>query len=160
MEDNKQSLFRKKSLENIESPDLLDNYLRVTSPGVWMLITAIVVILIGTVIWGFLGHIDSRLNVAVCVTDGAGYCLVPEKALEQTADHLYVAIDEKEYELSPNAVEPISVTENMNVYIRMAGDLNMGDIVYPVPITDSLPDGVYTGSILLERITPISFLLN
>ena len=34
---DKSKLFREKNLERLESPEQLNDYLRVTSPGVWMI---------------------------------------------------------------------------------------------------------------------------
>ena len=44
---NKSSLFREKNLERLESPEKLNDYLRVTSPGVWMVLGAVIVLLVG-----------------------------------------------------------------------------------------------------------------
>ena len=43
MEDQQKSkLFREKSLKAIESPEALNDYLRVTSPGVWLVLAAVI----------------------------------------------------------------------------------------------------------------------
>ena len=39
---NKQSIFREKSIERIESPEKLNDYLRVTSPAVWIVLAAMI----------------------------------------------------------------------------------------------------------------------
>ena len=36
MAENKNKLFREKNLEQIESPESLNDYLQVTSPGIWI----------------------------------------------------------------------------------------------------------------------------
>ena len=38
------SVFRKKSLDQINSPEQLDDYIRVTTPSVWIVLLALVVI--------------------------------------------------------------------------------------------------------------------
>ena len=43
-------LFRKKSLERISSPEELHDYMRVTSPRLWMILAAIVVLLVGFIV--------------------------------------------------------------------------------------------------------------
>ncbi|MCR4807821.1 MAG: hypothetical protein K5857_09120 [Lachnospiraceae bacterium] len=40
-------LFRKKSLERISSPEELNDYIRVTTPGIWLILVAITLLLIG-----------------------------------------------------------------------------------------------------------------
>ena len=47
-----QQVFRKKSIERISSPEQLDAYIRVTTPGVWLLLTAIAILLVGVCVWG------------------------------------------------------------------------------------------------------------
>mgnify|MGYP007122110349 CR=1 FL=1 len=43
----KNSIFRKKSLDRIESPEQLNDYIRVTSPGIWIFLAAAIVLLVG-----------------------------------------------------------------------------------------------------------------
>ena len=50
-------MFREKNLERLESPEKLNDYLRVTSPGVWLVMATIIVLLAGVCIWGVLGRI-------------------------------------------------------------------------------------------------------
>lgn len=51
-------LFRKKSLERISSPEQLDEYIRVTTPSVWIVLLAIVVLLVGMLAWGTMGTVE------------------------------------------------------------------------------------------------------
>ena len=53
-------LYRKKSMDRISSPEELNDYIRVTSPSVWMVLMAIVIILVGTLVWGALGTVTQE----------------------------------------------------------------------------------------------------
>ena len=53
--DEKKSVFRKKSLDNISSPERLNEYIRVSTPGVWLILAAITVLLIGILVWSVFG---------------------------------------------------------------------------------------------------------
>lgn len=44
-------MFRQKSLEQIQSPDELDDYIRVARPGTWLALTGVVVLLAGFFTW-------------------------------------------------------------------------------------------------------------
>ena len=44
-------IFRKKSLDRISSPEALDDYLHVTTPSVWLILIAIIMLLVGMLIW-------------------------------------------------------------------------------------------------------------
>ena len=52
-------LFRKKSLERISSPEALNDYLRVTGPAVWLVLSAIILLIAGMLIWSSVASIDS-----------------------------------------------------------------------------------------------------
>lgn len=52
------SIFRKKSLERISSPDQLDDYIRVTTPSVWVALLALIVLLAGILAWTILGTVE------------------------------------------------------------------------------------------------------
>ena len=160
MEKNKYKLFRQKNMEQIESPEALDDYLQVTSPGVWMMLATIIVFLLGACVWGIFGHIDSAVKVAVIADGEETVCLIPESALSSAVENRVVKIDNKEYELSPETLEPQVVSENTNIYWILAGNLSLGDIVYQIPVSESLVEGVYSGTIVTETLSPISLLLN
>ena len=161
MDENKTQLFRQSSLDSIENPESLNDYLRVTSPGVWMLLTAIILLLIGTCIWGIFGKLTSYTDVTVVSEDGATYCLVPEKAMDDAIADRVIEINGAEYTLDPTTdQQPVIVGLNDNLYNVLSENLNYGDIIYKVPLTESLAEGSYTGRIVTERISPISLLLN
>ena len=54
-------------MDRISSPEELDRYLMVTRPGIWFVLIAIVVLLVGVLIWGILGRVNFEQNVAVLV---------------------------------------------------------------------------------------------
>ena len=49
------SIFRKKSLEKISSPEQMDEYIRVITPSVWIALIALAVLLAGFLIWSIFG---------------------------------------------------------------------------------------------------------
>ena len=60
MADNnsKSSVFREKSINRVSSPESLNDYIRVTSPSVWIVLLALVVLLAGMLAWSFFGRIE------------------------------------------------------------------------------------------------------
>lgn len=56
------SLFRKKSLERISSPEQLNDYIKVSSPSVWLIISAMIIIAVAFSIWAFNGNITSEVS--------------------------------------------------------------------------------------------------
>lgn len=44
--------------ELLDSPDAMDRYIRVVSPGVWITLAVIIVLLLSALIWGIFGSVD------------------------------------------------------------------------------------------------------
>ena len=149
MEEKKFKLFREKSIELIESPEALNDYLQVTSPGVWIVLASIVFLLIGACIWGVFGHIDSTT-----------ICLVPQEALESVISNRIVTVEDIDFELQPTVLNPVIISEETDVYLIIAGNFTVGDVVYEIPLTTSMEEGVYSGTIVTETLSPISLLMN
>ena len=58
------SIFTQKSMDHINGPEELNDYVRVTTPSVWIVLTAITLLVIGILGWSFFG------TVAVHEEDG------------------------------------------------------------------------------------------
>ena len=43
---NKSQIFRKSALDSISSPEQLTDYLKVTDPGVWIILAAVILLLV------------------------------------------------------------------------------------------------------------------
>ena len=157
---DKSKLFREKSVESIESPEALDNYLRVTSPGIWLILAGIALFLIGVCIWGIFGHIDSTMDTAVVSQGGEVDCLVPKEAISGVLEYPSVEIGDTDYALKPTKLEPEIITEDTDIYVLLAGDLEVGQIVYRIPVDAALEEGTYSGKVVTEKLNPISLLLN
>ena len=54
------SIFREKSMSQINSPEKLNEYIRVSSPAIWMTIAAIILIMIGAFTWFFSTRLEVR----------------------------------------------------------------------------------------------------
>ena len=54
------SIFRKKSLERVTSPEQLNDYIKVTTPSVWIILAATLILIVGTLVWAVFGKI--RVN--------------------------------------------------------------------------------------------------
>lgn len=76
-----QTVYRKKSLERIQSPEQLNDYLRVTNPSVWVILAAVALILAGALIWGSFAYIDSFVTGTAEVKDGVMTVTFEDEAL-------------------------------------------------------------------------------
>ncbi len=60
---DKDSLFRKSALERISSPEQLNDYIRVTHPGTWLLLIGLSIILATFGIWIFSGSVAETIHL-------------------------------------------------------------------------------------------------
>ena len=54
------SVFREKSMDRVSSPEALNDYIRVTTPSVWIVLIALVVLLVGMLAWSVFGRIEVK----------------------------------------------------------------------------------------------------
>ena len=136
-----ESIFRKKSIERIQSPDDLTQYIKVAEPGVWLLIIAMVTILIGFVVWGVLGTVETKVHSSAVVTAGQANC---QTVMDSETDYyvgMPVYIAGKVYYASE------IIPDYMNQRVTML-------------LNTDLKNGVYQAEIVTESLTPLSFILN
>jgi len=69
--DNKKTVFRQKALDRLRSPDDLNDYIKVTTPSVWIVLVAFLVLTAGLFVWGVCG------SVAVTDTNGTVKQIAP-----------------------------------------------------------------------------------
>ncbi len=55
---NGNSIFREKSIERVSSPEELNDYIRVTTPSVWLVLAATVLLLLGMLAWSIFGTVE------------------------------------------------------------------------------------------------------
>ncbi|MDO5574706.1 MAG: hypothetical protein Q4G60_12095 [bacterium] len=61
----KESLFRKKNIEKVFSPDQLNDYIKVSNPSTWVILAAVIIFLAAVLIWAVYGQIPGTAEHAV-----------------------------------------------------------------------------------------------
>ena len=59
------SIFRQKSLERVTSPEQLNDYIKVTTPSVWLILAATLILIVGTLIWAMFGRIQVNTETGI-----------------------------------------------------------------------------------------------
>ena len=54
-----QPLFRKESVERVSSPEQLSDYLHVTSPAIWIVLAAVILLLASLFVWSSVTAVES-----------------------------------------------------------------------------------------------------
>lgn len=154
MEENK--------LKKVDSPEQLNQYIRLSNPGVWILLIAIVVLLIGVCAWGYFGKIDTKISTVAISGDYSSYVYIKEADLRKVKNGMVVEIvnNENKYEIVQIEKNPEKVTEELSEYARHLGNFQIGEWVYKCRLNKNLKEGTYGANIVVESIAPMVFVTN
>lgn len=132
-----QSVYREDVLERISSPEQLTSYLRVTNPGIWMTLVGIIVLLAGLIAWSTIGTLETTAPATIVVEDQIAEISID--TTQQLEAGMTVRVQDDEYTIDYTYQDVRGVT---------LGEAQM-----------DLPDGRYNGTVVLEIVHPIQFLL-
>lgn len=133
----KEQLFRKKIMDRISSPEQLTDYLRVTTPGIWVILGAVLLLLAGLFVWASIGTLETKADASVIVEDHQAL-IIPGTA-QELKQGMTLRVASEEYVIS--RVEK-------DEYGRSTGRASVDQ-----------PDGAYEGEVVVEKTRPIDFLL-
>ena len=136
-EKNEQSVFRKKTLERISSPEQLTDYLSVTNPGIWVILAAVILLLAGLFAWSVAGTLETTADVKVIVENHTAQ-IIPLGS-ETLAEGMPLRLYGREF--------TIAYVET-DAYGRSVGTAEA-----------ELPDGTCDAKVVTETTHPIRFLM-
>jgi len=154
------NLFRKKSMERISSPEQLNAYIRVSTPSVWMLLGAIVVLLTGVCVWGVFGHMDTILPAVAVAENGTVIAYLKEDDVSHIAAETVVVVGDTQGTVVSVGSEPLRVDDTFTEYMRHVGGLQQGEWVYMVTLDVVCEDGIHAARIVIDSVSPMSFVMN
>ena len=140
MAENGTQIFRKKSLENISSPEQLNDYLKVTNVGIWAILASVILLLAGIIAWSSVDRLETTANGVAVVENGTAQILISDTSKGDIESGMSFRIGDDEYKVS--AVEKD----------------DLGRSIAYAPVSES--DGKYDVKIVIESIAPISFLFS
>ena len=146
-------LFRKEALARISSPEQMDDYMQVASPRLWMILSAIIALLIGFVIFASTATMENVMQVQADVTtdtmeDGTKYSLIVFDIPQGMDDVLKIGM-------------PLRIGDQegqIAVFYRSSEEDKAGGVLNDLSVL--LLEGSYDVEVVTETTTPISFLLN
>ena len=153
-------LFREKSLERIASPEQLNAYIRVSTPSVWLLLAAVVILLAGVCVWGVFGRMDTTLTAVAVAEDGIVTAYLKEADAASVRAENNVTVAGGYAKVKSVETQPMRVDDSFTDYMRHVGGLQAGEWVYAAQLEADLPDGVYAAKIVIDSVSPMSFVLN
>ena len=151
-----------KKFKKVNSPDQLNQYIRLSNPGVWILLLAIVVLLVGVCIWGYFGKIDTKIKTVVISDNYTSYLYVKEEDMAKIKNGMQVELNNNEniFEIADIEETPEKVTDDMDEYARHLGNFQVGEWVYKCRLNKHVKEGTYSANIIIESIAPMTFITN
>jgi len=139
-------VFRQKSVERIASPEQLQDYMRVTTPGVWMVLAAVILLLAGLILSSALVNVESKITEqAVVAEDG----LMLDIALPLSQKSL----------VAPGM--PVRVADRQAKIDMVFQAEDAVEVIATLPEDgEKLAPGTYDVEIITETVRPISFLFS
>lgn len=139
-----EQVFRKKSLERIESPENLNDYIKVTRPSVWLLLAAIIIFFLGGVIWATFGHIDTTVPADATISDGILTMTITDKTNlpdGYNGEDGRLVISGKSYDI-PLHINPDGTFTSIS------------------KVPEGIENGSYNIDIIVEQVSPIIYIIN
>ena len=151
-------LFRSRSLDRVNSPDQLNEYIKVANPSVWLTLAAIVILLLGVLVWSIFGVIETKILTCAVVSDSSTVCYIPEDDAGLLEKGMTFTVGSHTGTIISIADDPVPARSELSDYIMYQLGLDDNDYCYEAEIKiNGLPNGVYVDQIVVERIHPISF---
>lgn len=157
---DKNSIFRKASLGRVSSPEQLNDYIKVSHPGVWLILAAVALLLAGFVVWGVFGELTTVRDAVAVVENGRANCYMTPAAAEVLTEGQPVRLADAEGTVTDIAAMPVALPADFDAYAMYLGGFQAGDFVVFFTADIAAQDGVYPAKVIVESISPISFLLN
>ena len=136
-------IFRKESLDQISSPERLNDYLRVTNPAVWLVLTAVILLLAGMLLWASVASIDSFASGTAQVQDG----------------NMRIVFDDSQIAKSvQTGMTVTTATGDESAQVSNIGYTDNGEMFALAPTT--LADGTYSVRVVYKKTQVLSLLFN
>ena len=138
MAEQKNKIFNQQALDRINSPEQLHDYMKVTNPGIWIILAAVILLLGGMFAWASVGKLETTANAMAVIENGTATVMLTEAATSQITSEMSVRIESQDFRIS---------TVKYDEY---------GRAVAYAPA--ALADGNYDAKIVIETISPLKFL--
>ena len=134
-------IFRKESLDQISSPEQLNDYLRVTNPAVWLVLTAVILLLAGMLLWASVASIDSFASGTAQVQDGTMRSVFEDPQIAKSVQTGMTV-----------------TTGDVSAQVSSIGYTDNGEMFALAPT--SLADGTYSVRVVYKKTQVLSLLFN
>ncbi len=151
-------ILSKNSNNKVNSPEQLNDYIKASSVGVWVVLSVIIILLVSILIWGFFGSLKTTVNTVGVADNGTVVCYLESSGDISVGDE--VSVNGQKGEVSAVSSTPVSAHTLASQYDEYTFySLNPSDWSYAVEIKcDDCDDGINSVKIIYDSVHPISFI--
>ena len=153
------NIFRQKSIDKINSPESLNDYLKVTNPSVWIVLAGSLILIIGALVFCTIGKVGTNVVASVSSENGTVIAYIDEADISVISADMKVKIDGEEYSIKSVSKKPVKGSE-LDEYTLHKSNMETSQWLFPLTLDAKLKDGAYVGTITVEQVSPISYIFN
>ena len=131
-------LFRKNSMDSLNSTEVLRSYPRVANPSGALVAAAILAFMLGLFAWAHLGHYSRTITAEVQVSDGTAVAAVSLRDADRIEENAVMTIDGREFVITDK---------------RPSEDEAVGEFL--LEAAADIPDGSYSAQIEADTFRPL-----
>ena len=149
----------------ITSPEQLNNYIRISNPGVWIILGAIVAFLAGFFVWIFMGEIEISFEAMIFTQGHESRAFLTYDKISQLHEGMTVRINGTKINgtitnISHDAIIYDEIIKSVGRVNLSAIEINEFDKFFAVSIKfDNVPQNLARADFITGIVKPIHFLL-
>lgn len=166
----RKQIYREEALQRISSPDQLNGYIRSSGTAVWFVLGAILLVLIGILVWGLTGSFEITLETKGGTYDGYTACFLDAAERESVEPGMAIRYQTSGVGVTTGIIasiddKPIRYAEACDLLstglVNRIGLTSNGEYYKAELILDKKQiDGFAIVKIIRKRISPMDLLFN
>lgn len=153
--------FKDEKKNKITSPEQVNDYIKTSNPGAWLIILSAVILLASIFVWAVFGTLDVTVKADGIATEDGIVCYLPESEDVAVGDKVKLGdVSGVIVSVSEKPVSKMKITESLDVdeYTLYCLDLSEWNYIVEISMSESTSEGYVEVEIAKETIKPISFL--
>ncbi|MBQ7577084.1 MAG: hypothetical protein IJT21_02335 [Synergistaceae bacterium] len=149
----------------ITSPEQLNNYIRISNPGVWIILGAIIAFLAGLFVWIFMGQIEISFRAPIFMQGHEARAFLAYGQVSQLQNGMTVRIDNTAItgtitNISHDVMRYDEIIKSIGRRTSAAMHINEFDRLFAVSMKfDNAPQNVSEANFITGIVKPVHFLL-
>ncbi len=158
------TLFRKSSIENLNSPEQLNDYIKAASPAVWVVLAAIIALLAAVFAWIYFGCIYTRVAGVAVNDNGTLSCYARAEDMLKAGNSVKVSVNGTDYivtEITPGPFKLDPAESAIDQIISIIGGFSGDEWLVKLPLAENtgITELSVEGAVItLEEIKPLTFI--